>query len=313
MSINTKRCSVCKEHVSLSEFHRDSTHSDGLTTRCKKCRKKCYKDQLYSERSRRHFYNKVLEPQGYRQCRVCNAILALNGYRNLSSDLYGKSKICIECVRTQENELYYKYRQKRLDLCKKVQVAYKKKIYFYLMNYCLQMGGCTDCGESRFCCLDFDHVDIENKKRGVNDISSLVRRRVCLSNIQLELKKCEIRCTNCHHIKTLGQTRSGEIQLSRRSSKNSARRKYLWKYEDRNSNFLSNFLKNKVCTKCSMSDIRVLSFHHIIPEKKANSISKMKTASIESLKLEISKCEILCRNCHRVVTADQFNWYNCLQ
>lgn len=57
--------------------------------------------------------------------------------------------------------------------------------------------GCVDCG---YCdspvALDFDHVT--GKK--VANVSSLVRR--ARAQVDAEIAKCEVRCANCHRIKT---------------------------------------------------------------------------------------------------------------
>ena len=37
-SVETKRCYKCKEVKTISEFHKDSTRSDGLDSRCKECK-----------------------------------------------------------------------------------------------------------------------------------------------------------------------------------------------------------------------------------------------------------------------------------
>jgi hypothetical protein len=53
---------------------------------------------------------------------------------------------------------------------------------------------CVDCGEMDLDVLDFDHV------RGVktDNVSSLVRRKVGIDKLQIEIEKCEVRCANCH-------------------------------------------------------------------------------------------------------------------
>lgn len=50
-------------------------------------------------------------------------------------------------------------------------------------------------------------------------------------------------------------------------------------------------------------------------DTKLNSISRMLTTGYcwETIKKEIDKCEVRCGNCHRIKTANQFNWYDWLK
>lgn len=54
------------------------------------------------------------------------------------------------------------------------------------------------------------------------------------------------------------------------------------------------------CENCGYNkNIAALCFHHIKPEEKEFSLSELsKTANIEIMKNEISKCSLLCHNCH---------------
>lgn len=76
--------------------------------------------------------------------------------------------------------------------------------------------------------------------------------------------------------------------------------------------FLWDYLKDKSCKICGESNPIVLDFHHRDPSNKIDSISNFSTQgySIVKLKEEIKKCDILCANCHRIKTAEQFGWYN---
>jgi hypothetical protein len=62
------------------------------------------------------------------------------------------------------------------------------------------MGGCcVDCGySSHLAALDFDHRDPSTKKfqlaKGLTHYSELL--------CEIEAAKCDIRCANCHRIKT---------------------------------------------------------------------------------------------------------------
>lgn len=66
-----------------------------------------------------------------------------------------------------------------------------------ITNYLLA-NPCVDCGMKDVRTLDFDHV------RGVKimNISQMLHRGVKMSTVFAEIAKCEVRCANCHRIKT---------------------------------------------------------------------------------------------------------------
>ena len=61
------------------------------------------------------------------------------------------------------------------------------------------------------------------------------------------------------------------------------------------------------CTACSEADTICLSFHHLDPDNKVASIHELlnKGATIEQLQAEISKCIVLCFNCHMKLHRDK--------
>lgn len=72
--------------------------------------------------------------------------------------------------------------------------------------------------------------------------------------------------------------------------------------------FMLDFLKDKKCKDCENSDIRVLEFDHL-RDKKANIAHMLSNSSLEEIKSEIEKCEIVCCNCHRIRTLSRSNSY----
>lgn len=58
---------------------------------------------------------------------------------------------------------------------------------------------CVDCGQSDIRCLEFDHV------RGIKSesIGTMLKHSEPWEAIETEIAKCEVRCANCHRIKTL--------------------------------------------------------------------------------------------------------------
>lgn len=76
---------------------------------------------------------------------------------------------------------------------------------------------------------------------------------------------------------------------------------------DRNRQFLLDYMSDKACVECGESDVRCLDFDHIKRSDKKNLVTALirSTYSIETIMDEISKCQILCANCHRKRTYSQ--------
>jgi hypothetical protein len=74
------------------------------------------------------------------------------------------------------------------------------------------------------------------------------------------------------------------------------------------------YLSDKYCKDCGESDNRVLELDHIDPEQKLFSISQAVRLGYgwSDVIDEIKKCQILCANCHKCRTAQQFNWYKAI-
>ncbi len=77
---------------------------------------------------------------------------------------------------------------------------------------------------------------------------------------------------------------------------------------------LVEYLKDKKCAQCTESDIRVLEFDHINPNDKKFGIALAVRNGMkwEAILFEIKKCQILCANCHKKRTAEQFGWFKAL-
>ena len=61
-----------------------------------------------------------------------------------------------------------------------------------------RMRGCIDCGISNPIVLEFDHVRGEK----VNNLADMVNQSYSITAIKEEIRKCEVRCANCHRIQT---------------------------------------------------------------------------------------------------------------
>ncbi len=74
------------------------------------------------------------------------------------------------------------------------------------------------------------------------------------------------------------------------------------------------YLSSKKCAICNETDIRTFEFDHINPSQKKFNISQGLRLgySWNNIVEEIKKCRILCANCHKKHTANQFGWYKSL-
>lgn len=61
------------------------------------------------------------------------------------------------------------------------------------------------------------------------------------------------------------------------------------------------------CSRCMVhyKDMDVYDFHHVGEEKKLNKLGVMWSYSWKRIKEELSKCVLLCANCHRIIHKEE--------
>ena len=69
----------------------------------------------------------------------------------------------------------------------------QRKLYAYLSEH-----PCVDCGLADIRCLEFDHV----RSKKLSNIAELLNSPLPWVTIENEITKCDVRCANCHRIKT---------------------------------------------------------------------------------------------------------------
>lgn len=98
-------------------------------------------------------------------------------------------------------QLTKKSNSKRKDQILETNRLIKQRNYAFLWRWLKMFGKCIDCGITDDRVLEFDHVSgdkVAGVKRLADGLASLER-------LKTEIRKCEVRCCNCHRIKTQEQ------------------------------------------------------------------------------------------------------------
>lgn len=144
-----------------------------------------------------------------------------------------------------------------------------------------ESNACVDCGEFYpYYVMHFDHLDDKQ-----NEISAMVAQNYSVNAILNEIEKCDLVCSNCHRERT--QSRFVEIDVKRKAVL------YVQEYKN-----------GKLCVGCAKAfNYYVLDFDHRPGENKIDCIGFMVYyASLDAIKKEIAKCDLLCANCHSIKT-----------
>ncbi|MGI9057872.1 MAG: hypothetical protein ACR2H5_04790 [Ktedonobacteraceae bacterium] len=216
-----------------------------------------------------------------RWCKFCQAEANRKHYQN-------NKQVYIE----HAHEHHQNNRERYIDLARKRAInrhtENRQRLYEYLLTH-----PCVDCGQDDIRVLEFDHVRGGKKK----SISRLLSIDAPWKAIQAEIEKCEVRCANCHRIKTNERGGFWRNLLTKFGSDSINKKKQLLLYE---------YLLTHPCVDCGQDDIRVLEFDHVRGNKIGNVayMANNNSCSWLEIQAEIEKCEVRCANCHRIRTLD---------
>ncbi len=269
---DSKICQKCDILKSTEEYNKDASRTDGYMYICKDCLAKATKKRSVSV--------KILPIEI--TCKHCGLCKPFSAFRQKRNSAQGYVAVCKGCIKkyTKENECMRNHLKKRKHL--KLDLKGNKK--------------CTDCG-SVFPpeALDFDHTDRKRKYKTKYGKRQSPGHIGSLKQFSEEAKKCEIRCGYCHALKT--KKERGNVPIARFKS---------WTIR----NFINNEkLARDHCIDCDRKvtpeNFQAFDFDHKPAEKKWKSVSVMCNVRWEEAPLvffEMDKCELRCRNCHRIIT-----------
>lgn len=110
-----------------------------------------------------------------------------------------RQKQCVVCTREMIRRHYQLNRKYYLDKARRWDNAFKAEIRKIILEH-FKKNPCLDCGETDSRVLEFDH-----KSDKILAVSRLIGNKAPKEDILDEIKKCDVRCANCHRRKTAKQ------------------------------------------------------------------------------------------------------------
>lgn len=115
---------------------------------------------------------------------------------------------CRECFNITTRQHYRNNKQRYIQLTKvrnaRVRSENRHKLLDYLRNH-----PCVDCGKPDLIFLQFDHV--RGKKKGT--VPKMVADGFSWKVVVAEIRKCQIRCVECHILKTAREQRHWMLEF----------------------------------------------------------------------------------------------------
>ena len=230
-----------------------------------------------------------------------------------------------------------KYLEKKSELARLKNIARRYKIRMFRREIKTN-AICSECGENNPNLLEFAHYDRNNKKINFSFNTSITL-------LQEELEKGRFLCMWCHRLETqkevdqltLNHKMKRSYSLEEQNIKLDKKAKIsngpLCNGIMRHSSFFRSTTTCKKCHsvnirqcrqnkqnyvnrcklkigKCEICNIKVeenttccFDFDHLDPNNKTKSVSQ--TDGLNNVKIEISKCRLLCCKCHKIHTIKQ--------
>jgi hypothetical protein len=127
-----------------------------------------------------------------KHCKLCDRTLPVSEFAKNKSKKDGLQHCCRLCKKKQQKSWYDSHKSDHYDKVQLRKLELRKKKWEYLSNH-----PCVDCKMDDPRVLEFDHIS--DKTMG---ISQMIVNGHSWESILIEIAKCQVRCANCHKIKT---------------------------------------------------------------------------------------------------------------
>jgi hypothetical protein len=132
-------------------------------------------------------------------CSKCKTRKSVADFNKNKARGDGLQATCRVCDNALGRAHYSANKQSYKDRARLSNRVYRDRVCKFMLNH-FKDHPCVDCGEDDPVVLDFDHL----RDKEYN-ISQMVQNQRSLDAIQIEMNKCQVRCSNCHRRKTAKQ------------------------------------------------------------------------------------------------------------
>lgn len=142
-------------------------------------------------------------------CSRCKKSKNEESFRFKNKEKTKRNSACNDCMKIYRKEHYERKKKYYIEKSSKRNNNLREENRIKIINF-LKNNSCVDCGENNLLVLEFDHRERESK---VNSIMSMLSSS--WSTIKKEIIKCDVRCANCHSIKTAIENNSFKLKYSK--------------------------------------------------------------------------------------------------
>jgi hypothetical protein len=139
-----------------------------------------------------------------KKCNCCDGVFPVEdfAFKNKAEGI--RINFCSTCRKQKSKESYYKHHNKNLERVKR-----NKKTSYTFYKKIKESLSCCVCGESESECLDFHHMDSNDKEFVLSNI-----KHESIKRIINELNKCACLCANCHRKHHAGKLFGSLVKLN---------------------------------------------------------------------------------------------------
>lgn len=131
-------------------------------------------------------------------CTICKEFKPRSEFNKNKTTGDGLNNLCRVCSNARSKKYYQdnkEHHKHNINIRNKATI---KKNQQKLFDY-FKENPCVDCGIANPIVLEFDHIDGSTKFK---EVSRMIGDGYSWLKIQDEISKCDVRCANCHRIRT---------------------------------------------------------------------------------------------------------------